>query len=433
MKPPEERVQTPSEFPDDTARAEPESASTHFEPAIGRRLKRGAKIAGLILLCGFVVVRVVRLADERALVREAAAATAFPPVDVVIAQAGGGTDELVLPGQTVAWNESTVFARVNGYVAKFDADIGDRVTRGQILATIDTPELDAQLAAALAQLGVAEAQRKARAAEVELGRSTHERWRDAPKGVVSDQEREEKKADFDSAVARLGAADAQITLDRARVAQFLALAQFKQVRAPFDGTVTERRIDIGNLTSAGSGATTPLYRISQADPLRVYVELPQSASLDLLRPGTAAQVRTAGTAARVVDGTVARAAQALDAQSRTMRVEVDLANTDHALLPGMYVNVAFRLPAQGLIEVPAATLVFRAGKSQVARVGEDGKVAFRDVVIARDDGLNVLLGSGVSNGDRIVLNISSQIRDGQTVSMSTRTTPSGTASVDQPR
>jgi multidrug efflux pump subunit AcrA (membrane-fusion protein) len=133
------------------------------------------------------------------------------------------------------------------------------VRRGQVLATIDTPELDADLTAARAELTAAEAQVKVRAAEAEFAKSTNERWRDSPKGVVSDQEREAKRADYDSAVAKLNAARAQVALHQARVDRFMALAQFKQVTAPFDGTVTERRVDIGNLVTAGSTSGNTLH------------------------------------------------------------------------------------------------------------------------------------------------------------------------------
>lgn len=407
-------MQTPEDAP-----AEPLAP----DPEMGRRLKRGAKIAAIVLLCAFVAVRAVRFVEERRLEQAAAGAAGTPTVDVVTTTGGSDADELVLPGQTAAWYESTIYARVNGYVARWLVDIGDHVRKNQVLATLDTPELDAELAAARAELGVAEAQLKARDAEVELSRTTNERWRTAPKGVVAEQERDEKRADYESAVARRGAAAAQVELDRARVTQFAALTAFKQVVAPFDGTITERRIDIGNLVTAGStAATTPLYRIAQSDPLRVYVDLPQNASLELMRAGTPAQVRSSGLPGRSIDGKVARSAQALNARARTMRVEVDVPNPDLALVPGMYVTVALHLPQRGLVAVPAAALVFRTGRPQVARVDAHGRVEFADVAIARDDGTRVELSSGVAAGDRLILNVSSQIENGQAVTMNSAAT-----------
>jgi RND family efflux transporter MFP subunit len=297
-------------------------------------------------------------------------------------------------------------------------DIGDHVNKGQVLAVIETPELDAELEAARAQLKASQAQVEARRAEAEFSKTTNERWRDSPKGVVSDQERDSKKADYESSAARLYAANAQVNLDKSKVDQYSALAEFKQVRAPFDGTITERRIDIGNLVTAGSGSTTtPLYRMAQTDPLRIFVDVPQSASGELMNAGVPAEIRATGAVGGVFAGKIARSAESINAQARTMRVEVDMPNANHALVPGMYVNVAFQLPPRGLVEVPAAALIFRASGTQVAQVDAGGKIRFTDVVIARDNGSLVELASGVQPGDKLVLNISSQIAAGQTVAV----------------
>jgi len=339
-------------------------------------------------------------------------------VDVVIARPATMGQDLVLPGETAAWYETTIYARVNGYVAKWLVDIGDHVKKGQVLATIETPELDAELEAARAQLRASEAQVGARKAEAEFSKSTNERWRDSPKGVVSEQERESKKADYESSEARLYAANAQVNLDKSKVDQYNALTEFKQVKAPFDGTITERKIDIGNLVTAGSGSTTtPLYRMAQTDPLRVFVDVPQSAAGELMNAGAPAEIRATGAVGGVFSGKIARSAESINAQARTMRVEVDMPNVNHALVPGMYVNIAFRLPPRGLVEVPAAALIFRASGTQVAEVDANGKIQFANVMIARDNGTLVELASGVQPGDRLVLNISSQIASGQTVAV----------------
>lgn len=406
-------------FPNHVARTEQDAVSTQFGPNTGRRLKTAAGVAAAVFLLGFFIVGVIRFLDGRALARaEEKAYLAPPPVDVVIARPVSGGQDLVLPGQTAPWNDTTIYARVNGYVAKWSVDIGDHVKKGQLLATIETPELDAELRAALAQVQASQAQLAARKAEAEFSKTTNERWRDSPKGVVSDQEREAKKADYESAEARLLAATAQVALDKARVEQYRASAEFKKVTAPFDGTITERKIDVGNLVTAGStSATTLLYKISQNDPLRVFVDVPQAVAAEVMKPGAPAEVRPADAAAGVVIGKVTRSAEAIDAQARTMRVEVDIPNAAHSLVPGMYVHVAFRLQARGLVEVPAAALVFRANGAQVARVGADNKVSFQSVDIARDNGSMVELASGVAAGDRLVLNISSQIAAGETVSL----------------
>jgi RND family efflux transporter MFP subunit len=407
----------PQPLPDDTSRTEGGAVSTAFQPGTGKTLKIGAGIAAGILVFCFCVVMLIRLVEAHSLRKGADAAySAAPPVDVITAQPALVGQDLVLPGQTAAWYETTIYARVNGYVAKWLVDIGDHVKKGQVMALIETPELDAELAAARAQLKASEAQVAARQAEAEFSKTTNERWRDSPKGVVSEQERESKKADYESANARLFAANAQVALDKSKVDQFNALAQFKQVVAPFDGTVTERKIDIGNLVTAGSGSTTTsLYRMAQTDPLRIFVDVPQNSAVELMKPGVPAEIRATGPSGGVFLGAITRSAESLNAQARTMRVEVDMPNANHALLPGTYVNVAFKLQPRGLVEVPAAALIFRPKATQVARVDAHSKIDFQDVTIARDNGTLVELGSGVKPGDRLVLNISSQIAAGQSV------------------
>jgi RND family efflux transporter MFP subunit len=408
-----------SQYPDQVSRAEHDDVSTSFDPGTGRSTKRGVGIAAAFLAVCFVIVIIVRHMHANAV--EKIGETAYstpPPVDVVIARPATLGQDLVLPGETAAWYETTIYARVNGYVAKWLVDIGDHVKKGQVLAIIETPELDAELQAARAQLRASQAQVEARKAEAEFSKTTNERWRDSPKGVVSDQEREAKKADYESSEARLYAADAQVNLDKSKVDQYGALAEFKQVKAPFDGTITERKIDIGNLVTAGSSTTTtPLYRMAQTDPLRIFVDVPQSASGELMNAGAPAEIRATGAVGGVFSGKIARSAESINAQARTMRVEVDMPNANHALVPGMYVNIAFRLPPRGLVEVPAAALIFRASGTQVAQVDENGKIHFEDVVIARDNGSLVELASGVQPGDKLVLNISSQIASGQKVTV----------------
>jgi RND family efflux transporter MFP subunit len=408
---------THGDYPDKVSRQEHGAVATSFAPETGRRTKRGVVMAVAVLAAGLLMVTVVRYFHAHAVaIAGEAAYSRPPPVDVVIARPATVGQALVLPGETAAWYETTIYARVNGYVANWKVDIGDQVKKGQVLATIETPELDAELAAAKAQLQASQAQVGARKAEAEFGKTTNERWRDAPKGVVSEQERESKKADYQSAEARLYAANAQVALDKSKVDQYNAMTEFRQVKAPFDGTITERKIDVGNLVTAGSGSTTtPLYRMAQTDPLRIFVDVPQSASVELMNAGVPAEIRATGAIGGVFSGKIARSAESINPQARTMRVEVDMPNARHSLVPGMYVTVAFQLPPRGLVEVPAAALIFRASGTQVAEVDAKGKIDFKTVEIARDNGSLVELSSGVEPGDRLVLNISSQIASGQTV------------------
>jgi len=401
------------------AHAPPEdvAVSLAFTPRTGARLRTAAIGVACVLLAGFLAVSLFKSHDQGALATEARedgqrrlSVTVFP------VQAALGERLLTLPGATAAWYESTIYGRVNGYVAAWHADIGDRVRQGQTLATIDTPELDAQLAAAQAQLHAAESEVVVRQAEAELATTTYERWRDSPKGVVSEQEREEKHAGFDSATARLNAARAQVAVSQAEVDHYAALAQFKRVAAPIDGIVVERRIDIGNLVTAGStSSTTSLYRISQDQPIRIFVDVPQRASAELMRPGVPVQVRANNLPGRVFAGKITRSSRAIDPQARTLKVEVDLPNADQALVPGMYVDVAFDLSGGGLLQVPAAAMLFRSTGPQVALVDADNRVHFQPVTIARDDGNVVELGSGVQAGQRVVLNASSRLVEGDVV------------------
>ena len=386
----------------------------------GRTLQRAALAAAAVLLLAFLIVYVTRWHTERGLAHDTkAAASTLPTVDVVVVHAAAAAGSLALPGETAAWYESIIYARVSGYVAKWYVDIGDQVKSGQILALIDTPELDAELLAARAKLQVAQAQVKVKEADAAFASSTYARWRDSPKGVVSDQEREDKKAGDSSAIAQLDAARAQISLDQADVDRLTAFEQFKRVTAPYAGTIIERRIDIGNLVTAGSSqSTTSLYRMSQDDPIRVFVDVPQSASTDLMKVGVPATISTNDAPVQRIAGHITRTSDAIDPKARTFRAELDIPNPDRRLVSGMYVQVAFQLHNSGMSQVPAATLLFSAAGPKVAIVAGDGTVHFQPVTIGRDDGDKVELSSGVADGEQLVLNISNQIADGEKVRVS---------------
>jgi RND family efflux transporter MFP subunit len=406
-----------TDYGHDTHAVESHAASARFDPHTGERLKRWAKIVAIVFGIAFVLVSVDRFIKARSVARATRETAGAPPlVEVITAQPVGALQRLVLPGYTAAWHASTIYARVDGYVGKWFVDIGDRVHAGQVLALIETPDLDAELAAARAQLKADQATVLVRQAETEFARTTYVRWRDSPKGVVSEQEREEKKAAYDSAVARQRSAEADTALAQAQVDKYQALTQFKKVTAPYDGVITVRNIDIGNLVTAGStSSTTPLYVMTQNDPIRIFVDAPQSAADDLLSGNAPVQVQTSAGVMRDYSGKVTRTSQALNPQARTLRVEVDVPNPKGEFVPGMYLKVGFGLPPRGLVQVPAAALVFRASGPQVARVDSSGRISFRNVTIGRDDGSVVELSSGVAPGDRLALNLSSQITDGELV------------------
>jgi RND family efflux transporter MFP subunit len=404
----------PSISPTEDFRGESDLASDRLRRT-GRRTQMAAGAVSALLLVGFIGAYGVRMQDSDRL----AAATesdvaAAPPVDVATVKPPAATSLLTLPGETAAWYATTIYARVDGYVGKWFVDIGDHVQEGQVLATIETPELDAELDAARAKLNAAMADVQVREAEARFADSTYQRWKNSPKGVVSEQETEDKKAGFEGAQAKLSAAHAQVNLAQGEVDRLKAFQKFKQVTAPFKGTITQRRIDIGNLVTAGSSAsTTPLYRLVQDDPIRVFVAVPQNAAPSM-KTGTAVDVVTTGAESRSFPGTITRTSDAVDSQARTLQVEIDLPNPDETLVPGLYIEANFHLANTGVSEIPAAALIFRTEGPQVAVV-EGDRVAFRKVAIAEDNGTTVSLSSGVTNGDKVVLNISSEISDGEKV------------------
>ena len=387
-----------------------------YSRGTGMRMSILALVFAAVLVVGFFFVN----SQRRHATNELAAATKSemsgpPPVDVVSAKSSPLTQHLVLPGETAAWYDSKIYARVNGYVEKWLVDIGDHVSNGQTLALIETPELDAQLHAARAKLSAAQAEVNVKQANADFAKSTYERWRNSPRGVVSEQERESKKAASIGADSELIASKAQVALDEAEVDRLSSLTDFKKVKAPFAGTIVQRDIDIGDLVNAGSGSgIKALYRVVLDQPMRVFVDVPQSAAGDLLMGNAMATITVGGAAGQHYVGSVSRTSRAINPQSRTLRVEVDIRNADARLVPGMYVEVSFTLKNPVGVQVPAAALSFRPNP-QVAIVNGANVVEFRDVKIGVDDGEVVQIESGLEEGDKVVLNVSSQIASGMKV------------------
>jgi RND family efflux transporter MFP subunit len=395
---------------------QPSQKPLEYERGTGLRMSILASVFAGVLVVGFFLVS----AERRHKTNELAAVTKAemsgpPPIDVVSAKSSPMTQRLVLPGETAAWYDSKIYARVNGYVKKWLVDIGDHVSNGETLALIETPELDAQLQAARAKLNAAQAEVNVKQAHADFAKSTYERWRNSPQGVVSEQERESKKAASMEAESDLVASKAQVALDQADVDRLTSSTEFKEVKAPFAGTIVERNIDIGDLVTAGSGSgISALYRVARNKPMRVFVNVPQSAADDLLTGNAQASVAVGGNATQHYDGKVVRTSQAINRQSRTLRVEVDLPNSDARLVPGLYVEVSFTLKNPIGVEVPAAALLFRPNP-QVAIIDGRNVVEFRDVKIGVDNGDAVQIQSGLKEGDKVALNLSSQITSGMKV------------------
>ena len=413
---PENEILDPYGEPTDKAAAEL-VVVRRVKAGTGARLLGMAMVLVLALGLGFIFVRFQKsgAAVQLASATRNSAAEA-PTVTVISAESTEASRSLTLPAETAAWDETTIYARVNGYVAKWLVDIGDHVKAGQSLAAIDTPELDAELLAAKAKLNAAIAQVAVKQAQADFAETTEQRWRNSPKGVVSDQEREAKSAGKAEAIAELSAARAQVALQQADVDRLTVLTQFKDVKAPFEGTIVRRSIDIGDLVTAGSTAnTSSLYRLSSDNPIRIFVHVPQSVASEIIADGANVEITNGDEPTLRLEGRVTRTAKAIDPGSRTMRVEIDLPNPDRALVPGMYVQSKFKFKGAPGFQVPAAALLFRSSGPQVAVVDGNGAVAFKDVSIASDDGNVVSLGSGLSAGDRVALNLSSQIVAGAKV------------------
>jgi RND family efflux transporter MFP subunit len=403
------------------AAANKERGSARYSPGTGRRLAFFAAAVALVLAAGFLLVHLKKTASEAKLAEATKhKALELPLVNVAAAGPAPAFQTLMLPGETAAWYTATIFARVNGFVGRWFNDIGDHVKSGQVLATIETPELDAEYEAAKAKLGVAQAQVQVKQAQLEFAETTYQRWKNSPKGVVSEQEREDKKAGNGVAIAELEAARAQVGLSQAEVDRLAAFEGFKRVTAPFDGTIIERRIDLGNLVTAGSTTdTTILYRMTLDDPLRVFTDAPQNTAAQLMPVGTQGVITADYRPGQSFEGKVTRTAQAINPEARTLRVEVDIPNPDRTLVPGTYVNVTFKLKTAGLIEIPAAALLFRTKGTQVAVIDDivdgEGIVHIKNVTIARDNGHSLEISYGLEKGDKVVLNLSSRITDGEKV------------------
>jgi RND family efflux transporter MFP subunit len=373
-------------------------------------------VIAVILGAAFAVVDLRKTDRDRALDQQTSAdLTATVGVDVAKVSYAPPTDVLTLPGDARAWYESTIYGRVNGYVADWSADIGDHVKKGQVLATIDTPDLDAQLQAAEHELAIAQAQVKVAQASSSFAETTYQRWRQSPKGVVSEQERDQKKSEYDSAMASVTAAEAKVSADESDVNRLSAMQDFKRVTAPFDGVITARHIDIGDLVTAGSTSnTTPLYAIAQESRMRMYVDVPQSQAAAML-PGVSAEITSRALPNRVFVGTIARTSDSIDPATGALHVEVDASNPDQALMPGMYLQVSFQVPHAPMVRVPASAVMFHSDGPYVATVNPAGTVSFHKVVIGVDNGDTVDLIQGISATDHVALNLSSEVTAGEKV------------------
>lgn len=331
---------------------------------------------------------------------------AIPTVSVITPQQGASGRHLVLPGDVQSWYEAPIYARVNGYLKNWYFDYGAHVKKGDVLAEIDAPDLDAQLAAAEAKLRSAQAVVKVREAERQFAETTYVRWRDSPKGVVSVQEQESKQADYNSAVARLNAAEAEANADQGDVERLKALESFKRITAPFDGVVTARETDIGALINAGSGtgggSGPELFKVADIHKMRIYVQVPQQLTAGI-QQGLTAELHLPQYPDKTFTAVVATTSNAINMSARTLLVELHADNPDTLLQPGAYAQVEFNLPSTpNVLGIPTSALLFREDGLKVAVVGPDHRVKLKKVTLGRNLGTHVEVLNGIAASDQIV-------------------------------
>ncbi len=384
----------------------PPSASAAADPHKRAAVVRGTKIlvAVVIVLLALGAARTVvsRMSSSRTL-EEGTIERAKVYVKVAKPKAGDAGQNLALPGTLQGFVQSPIAARANGYLRRWYKDIGSRVEKGELLAEIETPEIDQQLSQAVAA-------RQQAAASLDLARSTVERWESLrKKDAVSQQDLEERRSGSVQAAANLAAADANVE----RLKQ---LESFKRIVAPFAGLITRRNVDVGDLIDAGSSGGRALFLLAQTDPLRVYVNVPQSYS-QMIKPGQKVVVTQGEIRNRTFEGEVARTSGSIDTATRTMQIEVALPNKDGVLLPGAYVQVNFPLAASKSLLIPTTALLIRGEGIRVAAVDAKGRVHLRPIRIGRNYGESIEVLDGVNGDERLVLNPSDSLAEGDEVTI----------------
>ena len=362
-------------------------------------------IAAVTLLAILVIFGAWRRISQRHDQKDFVQRTTQIQVNVATAQRDAKPKELVLPGTFQAFNQTTIFPRSNGYVKSWKVDIGDNVQAGQLLAEIETPEVDQQLAQSRAQ--------------EEIAKVTADRWRDlVQKNVVSKQEYDQNEKAYEAAKANLQ--------------QLEKIQGFQQIVAPFTGKVTARNIDVGTLVTAGTGNSgTPLFNMVQSDPLRVYVFVPQTNAASM-REGLKAKILVQERPGQDFEGTVTRTAGALDPQSRTMQVEVQVPNHDGKLYAGMYGQVKFLLPDDNApIVVPANAFLFRALGPQVVTVTNENRIHIQKISVGRDFGTQLEVLDGLDENTKVVINPSDDLVEGVQVQVKAPEKPKGDTSGKQ--
>jgi RND family efflux transporter MFP subunit len=398
----------------------------------------GLGVAGVFLVLLAIGV-VPRALNDRALARAAEGVkTALPAVSVgtpVPAPEAG----LTLAATTQAIQDAIIYARTSGYIRKRYVDIGDQVTAGQLLADIESPEIDQQLRQARADLRHSERTVDLQKATLDLARVTLGRYQAADsEKAVAIEALDQSVAAFRTAQASVAAAEASVESNLANVQRLEQLTSFQRVRAPFSGTVIQRNVDVGALITAGSptdntavapksvrGAANGLFEVAQVDRLRVFVNVPQVYAPNV-RAGLPVELTVRGQVPARVAASVTRTSNALDPGTRTLLAQVDVPNPSRRLLPGMFVYVTFKIAPSGTRwRVPATAVVFGAQGSRVAIVGPQNTIRFQSVELGRDFGDTLDVQAGLQGQERIVLQPTVALQEGQVVRpIATARTPS---------
>jgi RND family efflux transporter MFP subunit len=378
-----------------------------------RRIPAGVRIAVILIaalvLAGIAYRLIGRAADERHLDNQTKL-DAIPTVDVITPSITGVGSEIALPGNTQAFDDTPIYARTSGYLKQWFVDIGQHVTKGELMATIETPELDEQLQVAQADL-------KSAQADLNLANTTSDRYQNLLKlNSVSQQE-------TDVAVSGAAARRAAVEAAEANVRRLSQLQSFEKVYAPYGGIVTQRNTDIGDLINAGSSTASntakELFHIASVNQLRVFVAVPEVYAPDI-HNGDTATLTLDEYPGQDFTGIVTRNSNSIDPSSRTLNVEVDVNNHNETLLPGAYAFVHFKIPAQSReFSIPSDALLFRAQGLQVGIV-RNGHVHLQSITIGKDNGKSVEVATGLSPDDKVILDPSDSLAEGQPVNIATR-------------
>jgi len=367
---------------------------------------RGRKIAGILVAVALISAIVwglhMRAANE-ALVARATQASAILTVNVMHPVEGSKADDLALPGNVQAFTDTPIYSRTNGYLKKWYFDIGAHVRKGDLLAEIETPEIDQQLDQARAEL-------ERMQANADLAGVTSNRWQALlAKHAVSQQEADQTRANYI-------AAQAAVDASRANVRRLEQLQNYERIVAPFDGIITARNTDVGDLIDAGSGSTNPreLFHMDATGELRVYVAVPE-VDADAIHDGDSATLTQDSDPGKSIPGTIVRNANAINQSTRTLNVEVDIDNSKSVLLPGAFVFVHFHLPPIGnTVTIPSNALLFREEGLRVGVVQGD-RVQLVPVTIGHDFGNSVEITSGLTVADQVILDPSDSLASGMEV------------------